>query len=69
MRYFMTDDTTSQRDYSKTLFLPETEFPMQAGLPKKEPEIIAEWDRKGLWPCAQQDFERYDHALVPDARV
>ena len=31
------------RDYSQTLFLPKTDFPMRAGLPKKEPEIIARW--------------------------
>ena len=28
-------------DYSKTLFLPQTEFPMRAGLPKLEPEILS----------------------------
>ncbi|WMS44851.1 isoleucine--tRNA ligase [Acuticoccus sp. MNP-M23] len=31
------------RDYSKTIYLPKTEFPMRAGLPKKEPEILARW--------------------------
>ena len=30
-------------DYSKTLFLPKTDFPMRAGLPKKEPELLARW--------------------------
>jgi len=29
-------------DYSKTLFLPQTDFPMRAGLPKLEPEILKE---------------------------
>ena len=28
-------------DYSKTLFLPQTDFPMRGGLPQKEPEILA----------------------------
>jgi len=37
------------RDYSTTLFLPETEFPMRAGLPKREPEIIARWQRLDLY--------------------
>lgn len=37
------------RDYRETLFLPKTDFPMRAGLPKKEPEIIAHWDRIGLY--------------------
>jgi len=31
------------RDYSRTLFLPQTEFPMRAGLPKKEPGILEGW--------------------------
>src|SRR5467141_1194192 len=30
-------------DYSKTLFLPKTDFPMRAGLPQKEPEILKRW--------------------------
>ena len=34
-------DTKTERDYSKTLFLPKTDFPMRAGLPQKEPEILA----------------------------
>ena len=31
------------RDYSATLFLPKTDFPMRAGLPRKEPELLARW--------------------------
>lgn len=45
----MAENTTAQgRDYSKTLFLPKTNFPMRAGLPKKEPEILAFWKRSSL---------------------
>jgi isoleucyl-tRNA synthetase len=36
-------------DYSKTLFLPQTEFPMRAGLPQREPEILREWNKIGLY--------------------
>jgi isoleucyl-tRNA synthetase len=36
-------------DYSKTLFLPQTEFPMRAGLPQREPEILARWNQIGLY--------------------
>ena len=35
------------RDYSETLFLPKTDFPMRAGLPQKEPEILALWEKTG----------------------
>lgn len=36
---------TDKRDYSETLNLPQTDFPMRAGLPKKEPEILARWEQ------------------------
>jgi isoleucyl-tRNA synthetase len=36
-------------DYSKTLFLPQTGFPMRAGLPQREPEILARWNELGLY--------------------
>ena len=36
-------------DYSKTLFLPQTDFPMRAGLPQKEPELLARWNKLGLY--------------------
>ena len=41
--------TTPKRDYSETLFLPRTDFPMRAGLPQKEPEILAHWRRLRLY--------------------
>ncbi len=36
-------------DYSKSLYLPQTDFPMRAGLPKKEPELLAYWREIGLY--------------------
>jgi len=36
-------------DYKNTVFLPRTDFPMKAGLAKKEPELLAHWDRIGLF--------------------
>jgi isoleucyl-tRNA synthetase len=36
-------------DYSKTLFLPQTEFPMRAGLPQREPEILKRWNEIDLY--------------------
>ncbi|MHC8510098.1 MAG: isoleucine--tRNA ligase [Rhodospirillales bacterium] len=36
-------------DYKSTIFLPQTDFPMRAGLPVREPEILAEWERIGLY--------------------
>src|SRR6202045_1977198 len=39
----------SPPDYSKSLFLPRTDFPMRGGLPKKEPELLARWRDIGLY--------------------
>ncbi|ABQ33925.1 isoleucine--tRNA ligase [Bradyrhizobium sp. BTAi1] len=36
-------------DYSKTLYLPQTEFPMRAGLPQREPEILKYWSDIDLY--------------------
>ena len=46
----MTDKTPEKaRDYSATLFLPQTDFPMRAGLPQKEPELLKRWERQNLY--------------------
>ena len=42
-------DTNSLPDYRSTVFLPATPFPMRGDLPKREPELLARWDRIGLW--------------------
>jgi isoleucyl-tRNA synthetase len=42
------------KDYSSTLFLPETNFPMRAGLPQKEPELLARWQKEGLYDKLRQ---------------
>ena len=36
-------------DYKSTVFLPDTPFPMKAGLAKREPEILKRWDEIGLY--------------------
>ena len=36
-------------DYSKTLHLPQTDFPMRGNLPKKEPEFIKFWQDMDLY--------------------
>ena len=45
----MTDTPTRGADYSASLFLPQTDFPMRAGLPRKETEILARWEKTGLY--------------------
>ena len=36
-------------DYKDTLNLPETEFPMRAGLPKREPDWLERWAKIGVY--------------------
>ncbi len=46
----MTDKLESAaRDYSETLFLPQTEFPMRAGLPQREPQLLQRWNENQLY--------------------
>ncbi len=40
-------------DYSKTLNLPETEFPMRAGLPEREPEFLKYWEENKIYEKKQ----------------
>ncbi|MGI3210631.1 isoleucine--tRNA ligase [Roseovarius tibetensis] len=36
-------------DYKDTLNLPKTQFPMRAGLPKREPDWLARWEEIGIY--------------------
>jgi isoleucyl-tRNA synthetase len=50
----MSDASVPGLDYSRTLYLPKTDFPMRAGLPQKEPEILARWARENLYAELRQ---------------
>jgi isoleucyl-tRNA synthetase len=39
----------TQANYKDTLNLPQTDFPMKANLPAREPEMLARWDSTGLY--------------------
>ena len=45
----MSDTTPTAPDYRDTVFLPQTEFPMRAALPQREPEWLARWERLGIY--------------------
>jgi isoleucyl-tRNA synthetase len=42
-------DAPDKTDYRSTVFLPKTDFPMKAGLPQKEPLILAKWQEADLY--------------------
>ncbi|MFK0687598.1 isoleucine--tRNA ligase [Mesorhizobium sp. IMUNJ 23033] len=48
-------DTAETIDYSKTLYLPQTDFPMRAGLPEKEPLLVKRWQDMDLYTKLRQD--------------
>jgi isoleucyl-tRNA synthetase len=44
-------------DYNATINLPKTEFPMRAGLPKREPDMLEEFYRKDIYGALMQKNE------------
>ena len=37
------------KDYNASLNLPKTDFPMRAGLPKREPEMLKRWQELDVY--------------------
>jgi len=63
----MTAETTETiPDYRATLHLPRTEFPMRAGLPAKEPEILARWARLGMYARLRQAAKGQEKYILHD---
>ncbi|MEM6886791.1 MAG: class I tRNA ligase family protein, partial [Pseudomonadota bacterium] len=50
-------------DYKSTLNLPRTDFPMRAGLPKREPAWLARWDRIGVYDRLREKEGRTPYTL------
>ncbi len=44
-----------EKDYAKTLNLPQTDFPMRANLPQREPEILARWQEADIYKKVQEN--------------
>ena len=62
------NEATDKNDYSATLYLPQTEFPMRAGLPQQEPKILARWneiDLYGKLRAARKGRERLWYSSSP----
>ncbi len=64
----MTDtaEGATTRDYSKTLFLPQTEFPMRAGLPKREPEWLERWEKMDLYNTLREQSKGREKFVLHD---
>ncbi|TMM48132.1 isoleucine--tRNA ligase [Qipengyuania marisflavi] len=57
---------TEQRDYRDTVFLPKTDFPMKAGLPQKEPGILARWQDEGIYQQLRKAREGREKFILHD---
>ena len=53
-------------DYKATVFLPRTQFPMRAGLPKREPEILARWAEMNLYQALREDAAGREKFILHD---
>ena len=54
---------TPTPDYRDSVFLPETDFPMRAGLPQREPDWLARWERIGVYNRLRGKAGRADFTL------
>jgi isoleucyl-tRNA synthetase len=50
-------------DYRDTVFLPETDFPMRAGLPQREPEWLKRWEEIGVYDRLREKTGRTPFVL------
>ncbi len=53
-------------DFKDTLNLPQTDFPMKANLPNKEPEILTFWEKINLYQKLREDREGKEKYILHD---
>ncbi len=53
-------------DYKASVFLPRTNFPMKAGLPRREPEILALWQKIGLYERLREQSAGREKFILHD---
>ncbi|URD59743.1 isoleucine--tRNA ligase [Sphingomonas sp. KRR8] len=59
-------DAPTTTDYRDTVFLPKTAFPMKAGLPQKEPQILARWQAEDLYARIREARSGRDKFILHD---
>ena len=62
----MSEENKEKVDYSSTLNLPNTDFPMRGGLPQKEPDILKDVIDNGLYEDVLKKNEGHDHFILHD---
>jgi isoleucyl-tRNA synthetase len=53
-------------DYRSTVFLPQTEFPMKAGLPQLEPKLLARWEGMDLYKKLRETAKGREKFVLHD---
>lgn len=51
-------------DYKNTVFLPKTNFPMKAGLAKREPELLEYWDKINLYQKLRENSKNHKKFIL-----
>ncbi|BBK34633.1 isoleucyl-tRNA synthetase [Stella humosa] len=54
------------KDYKATVFLPQTDFPMRAGLPAMEPKLLARWAENDLFARLRQTAAGREKFILHD---
>jgi len=55
-----------QQDYNQTLNLPQTEFPMRAGLPQREPVMLEQWEKADIYGKIMEKNEGKPRYILHD---
>ncbi len=53
-------------DYRSTVFLPNTDFPMKAKLPLREPEILARWKKLDMYKRLRESSRGREPFILHD---
>ncbi|MEK6715243.1 MAG: class I tRNA ligase family protein, partial [Candidatus Omnitrophota bacterium] len=53
-------------DYKSTLNLPKTTFPMKADLAKREPEVLAFWEKIDLYGLIRKKYQGRPKYILHD---
>jgi isoleucyl-tRNA synthetase len=65
----MSEKPAPAKDYRATLFLPETGFPMKAGLPEAEPKWLAHWQKSGLHAAIRAASKGRESFILHDGPI
>jgi isoleucyl-tRNA synthetase len=62
----MTETVKKTDRYRDTVFLPKTDFPMKAGLPEKEPQMLKRWADMGLFKRLRAESKGREKFILHD---